>query len=146
MKKLDKDQMNAVVNIIYDKVSPELKEKAKKEDETERLTITKQIKASPLYKTYVKLYNTPTLSWFHSVNILYNDAYAIIWKTIEQGTSTFRVSSPEELLKTIISFAPRNVKFNEYELKWKIRQQLIIASIDSNDLDDMIAKVIKLFK
>lgn len=33
MKKLDKDQMNAVVNIIYDKVSPGLREKAKKEDD-----------------------------------------------------------------------------------------------------------------
>lgn len=78
MKKLDKDQMNAVVNIIYDKVSPGLREKAMKEDATEKDAITKQIKASPLYKTYVKLYNTPTLSWFHSVNILYSDAYAIV--------------------------------------------------------------------
>lgn len=137
--------MNAVVNIIYDKVSPGLREKAMKEDATEKDAITKQIKASPLYKTYVKLYNTPTLSWFHSVNILYSDAYAIVWKT-EPSTLTFRVTSPEELLKTIISFTTRIIRFNEYDLKSKIRQQLIIASIDSNDLDEMIAKVTKLFK
>lgn len=57
MKKLDKEQTNAVVDVIYNKVSPALRAKADKEDQAEEATILKTMKAHPLYKEIIKIFS-----------------------------------------------------------------------------------------
>jgi len=60
MKKLDKEQTQAVVDVIYNKVSPALIAKANKELEAEKAIVTKTMKAHPLYKEIVKILSMVT--------------------------------------------------------------------------------------
>lgn len=51
-----------------------------------------------------------------------------------------------EELTQVLTHSGRKVKFNEYKIKQDIKAQLILASIDATDLQQLIDSVVKLFK
>lgn len=145
MKKLDKEQMNAVVDVIYNKVSPWLRAKADKEYKEEEATILKTMKAHPLYKEIVKIFSMAKEPLKLIVEIPVKDVTEM-WGNTAQESYKYSVRNLEELTKQVLACSGRKVRFNEYKIKQDIKAQLILASIDATDLQQLIDKVIKLFK
>ena len=145
MKKLDKEQMNAVVDVIYNKVSPWLRAKADKEYKEEEAKILKIMKAHPLYKEIVKISSMTKEPLKLIVEVPVKDL-AEMWGNTTKELWKYNVHSAEELTKQVLAHSGRTVKFNEYKIKQDIKSQLILASIDAIDLQQLIDKVTKLFK
>lgn len=145
MKKLDKEQTNAVVDVIYNKVSPALRAKADKEYQAEEATILKTMKAHPLYKEIIKIFSMAKEPLKLIVEIPVKHITEM-WGNTTQEQYKYTVRSLEDLTKQVLAHSSRKVRFNEFKIKQDIKAQLILASIDATDLQQLIDSVVKLFK